>query len=49
MTPDAVVSFAVETNEALDPIAIRTFRAQAVMLHAQRITHPIKQFFGLVR
>ncbi len=41
------MSQVMETNEALDPIAIRSFRAKTVMLQPQDITRLIEELFGL--
>ena len=38
---------AMEPNEPFDPIAIRSFCSQAVMLQAQDITRLIEQLFRL--
>jgi hypothetical protein len=35
----------METDEALDPIAIRSFRPKAVMLQPEDITRLIEQLF----
>jgi hypothetical protein len=37
----------METDEALDPIAIRSFRPQAIMLESQDIARVIEQLLGL--
>jgi hypothetical protein len=44
MTPDAVVSFAVENDEAPDPICVGLFRANAVVLEAAGGPNLIEQF-----
>src|SRR5260370_1884913 len=38
----------METDKALDPVAIRAFRSQTVVLEAQDIAGLIEYFFGLV-
>jgi len=45
MTPHAVVSFAVENDEAPDPVCVSLFRANAVMLAPNDIAHLIEQFW----
>ena len=44
MTPHAVVSFAVENDEAPDPVCVSLFRANAVMLEATDGPNLIEQF-----
>ena len=38
----------METDEALDPIAIRSLRSQAVMLQPQDITRLVEELLGLL-
>ncbi len=44
MTPDAVVSLAVENDEAPDPVRVSLFRANAVVLEAADGANLIEQF-----
>jgi hypothetical protein len=39
------MAFAVEKNEAANPIEVGLFRADAVMLNAQMLTHTIEQLW----